>query len=123
MRTRRTVGAVLTLSALTLSLAETVWASTCAPMAMGPVAAAVEHGAQPRPDCPGQTRGERDEADPGSHCPFSPVVSQSCVSAASLPTYASFAPAPSLQVTIVEPSSARAVETWIGAALFRPPRA
>lgn len=109
--------------ALTLSLAETVWASTCAPMAMGPVGAAVEHASQPDPDCPGQTHGEQDDADPGSHCPFSPVVSHGCAAAASLPTHPSFAPAPSLEIAIIEPASAGAVDTLIGAVLFRPPRA
>ena len=123
MWTRRTLGAVLTLVALTLSLAETVWASTCSPMAMGPVAAAVEHASQPGPDCPGQIHGEQDNGDPASHCPFSPVVGHGCAAAASLPTQPSFPPAPSLEVTLLEPPSAQAIDTLIGAALFRPPRA
>lgn len=123
MRAYRTIGAVLTLLALTLSLAETAWASTCAPMPMDPMGAAVEHGAHTSPGCPGQTHGERSDADPESHCPLVPVVSQGCTAAASLPTHPSPVPAPSLEVAVLDPPSARAVETLIGTALFRPPRA
>lgn len=123
MRTRRTLGAVLTLLALTLSLAETVWASTCAPMGMDPVTAAVEHGTQPDSDCHGQSHGEQDGADPESQCPFSPAVTQGCAAAASLPTHPPLAQVPSLETAVLEPTPAHATETLIGATHFRPPRA
>lgn len=123
MRARRTFGAILTLMALTLSLAETVWASTCAPMAMGTMEVAVEHATQPADDCPGPSRSGRDDADPGSHCPFSPVVTQGCAAAASMPTQAPLAQVPSLETSILELSPVQAIETLIGAAPFRPPRA
>lgn len=123
MQAYRTVGAVLTVLALTLSLAEAVWASTCAPMAMSPVAAAVEHAAQPQPDCPGQVHGQQNEDDPGSHCPFSPVVGHDCAAAASLPAHPTLASMASLELTMREPAAPQAIETLIGAAPFRPPRA
>lgn len=123
MRPHRTIGAALTFLALTLSLAETVWASTCAPMAAGSAAASAVHATQPESDCPAATQAEDGRSGEGAHCPFSPVVGHDCAAAASIAAQPSFATPLSLEFALTGASPARERDGLFGAALFRPPRA
>ena len=111
--------------ALTLSLAETVWASTCAPMAASPAVAGASHDAEHSADCPGSKHGEGSEQPGGDepHCPFAPVVTPGCVAAASLPTSSLLAAPPAVEGELAELTAAAAADLLLWAALFRPPRA
>ena len=123
MQRSRRIAAVFALVALTLSLAETVWASTCAPMSASPAVAAQEAGHSG--DCPGSEHSEPSEQRGGDepHCPFAPVVTAGCVAAASLPTSTSLAAPPAVEGEVAEPTAAAAADLLLGTALFRPPRA
>lgn len=125
MQRSRRIASLLALLASTLSVAETVWASTCAPMAASPVVAAAAQDAPHSADCPGSERGDRSERPGGDqpHCPFAPVVTPGCVAAASLPTSASLAAPPAVEGEVAEPTTAAAADILLVAALFRPPRA
>lgn len=123
-RTRRVAG-LLTLLALTFSLAESAWAATCAvSMPAGTRAEAIPEGPagmqeashDPDRDC---TRAPDEEP-----CPFSsPVAAQVCLGIASLP--ATEEPLPAAvsrgvtQVFVLPPRSDLLLESSV----FRPPRA
>ncbi|HUG39933.1 MAG TPA: hypothetical protein VMM12_05595 [Longimicrobiales bacterium] len=123
MQRSRRIAAVFAVVALTLSLAETVWASTCAPMSASPAVAAQEAGHSA--DCPAKGHDEGSEHPGGEepHCPFAPVVTPGCVAAASLPTSSSVPTPPAVEAEVTEPAAAAAADLLLGAALFRPPRA
>lgn len=98
-RRARTLGGVLTLSALTFSFAETVFASMCAPMPemagmddmrgqMGEMPVAIADApSSGGPDClPTSGPGQRAGCEPhGTSCPLSPAVGSGCTAVASLP--------------------------------------
>lgn len=123
MRTPHAVGAVLTLLAMILSLAGTVWASTCAPMAAGTFATSAVHAAPPESECPARTQAQSGHPGEGAHCPFSPVVGHDCTAAASIAAQPSLAPPPSLELALAESAPGQELNALIGAAPFRPPRA
>ena len=125
MQRSRRIAAVFALVALTLSVAESVWASTCAPMSASPVLAATASGSPHAADCPGGDTGAGAERPGGEEppCPFAPVVTPGCVAAASLPASSAVPGPPALEAEDREPSAAAASDLLLGAALFRPPRA
>lgn len=122
-RTRRISGIFAAL-ALTLSFAETVWASTCAPgmdmpssaMAMGDESP-IEH------ECMPGSAERRNESEDGRHCPFGPVATtQACAGLASLPanTLALDAPSPEGAARLVFDETQH--DLFFGTPLFHPPR-
>lgn len=92
-RRLRTTAGLLALLSLTLSVAESVWASTCAPgMPMESPAAVVPSSDDHAPGClhVGTAHDDMDEgrhaSDDGRPCPFgSPAAAQACTGVASLP--------------------------------------
>ena len=124
-RRTRWIAGLFAFVAMTLSVAETVWASTCAPMAdmREPAASAqnapTEHSGMPgMPGEPGTEGGEEAE------CPFSPATTaQGCSGAASLPAQAigALAPAPE-RIAGVRTATTRQ-DPLLETALFHPPRA
>jgi hypothetical protein len=128
----RFLAALFALVALSLSLAEGVWASTCAPgMGMDSAAMASMDVASHEVDCPAATIGshtdrsgtDRNQTDV-PHCPFVPAwVAGSCAVAASLPagSFASLSPSAEGALLAVAPDDAR--DILLVSAFFRPPRA
>lgn len=123
-RTRLTAG-IFALVAMTFSLAETAWASACAPMEMNAVSSEAqgEVSAHESASDPLHQHEREDSGDGERRCPFSPAAAQACAGAASLPTHAVDGLAPA-------PERARAVffdltqqDTILQESLFRPPRA
>lgn len=123
-RRTRWIAGLFALVAMTFSLGETVWASTCAPM-MDMQASAVsaqdapsEHDGMPgMPDQPGTERGDGD-------CPFSPATAtQNCSAAASLPAQGIVAPAPTPACVAGLRAATARQDLLLETALFHPPRA
>lgn len=131
MQRSRRVAAVLALVALTLSLAESVWASTCAPMSASSTVAAVANDTPNAAECAGGYHGRHGEDGertqrPGGeepHCPFAPVVTPGCVAAAALPTSSAVPAPPAIEREVAHPAAVAASDLLLQAALFRPPRA
>lgn len=135
-RRRRILAGSLALVAMSLSFAETVLASVCAPAAMAamdgtaiqaPVSAAMDGPADvdgAGMDCArmaGQDEGRRGAPDP--NCPLSPAVGPGCTAVASLPgssCEAALPPSHGVQRTIVDEARP---DLLLSHALFRPPRA
>jgi len=117
---------LLALVAITFSFAETVLASTCAPMpsAIGDMGMTDGDAPDPPPSmaCP-LMEGHGQRPDRGEHCPLNPAAGQGCAAAAALPaTLSRSAPAD-------DPGSRRVVsddtrpDLLLAHARFRPPRA
>lgn len=134
-RTRFAAG-LLTSLALTLSLSQSVWASTCAPdMQMHASAGATSDETPPgqhcghegRPEGPDQRWGQGGLANGGEdapHCPFnSPAAAQSCAGVASLPAYASIFAAFSPERVVSRSATDVGQDLLLQRKLFRPPRA
>lgn len=131
-RRARTVAGVLTLSALTFSFAETLFASMCTPMpqmagmdeTVSEMASAVAD-ASSGGDCPLMSGHEEpdDHGEGDAHCPLSPAVGSGCTAVASLPaTQLAVVPwttdeSPGLSIDDGEP------DLLLTHGLFRPPRA
>jgi len=128
--TRRTrfIAGIFACVALTLSFAESVWASTCGTPEM---MVEVEGGATPdapapgEPSCPGHWPGERDrDTDREGPCPFSsPLAAQACAGFTSIP--AGHASLPDVSFEGVTETFALDPDTGLllQGTLFRPPRA
>ena len=123
-RTRMIAG-LFGLMAMTFSLAEMAWASTCPPD-MAADAASVSVDLAPT-DAPatamphGGDHGDREQGD--RECPFGPIASAGCAGAAPLPTQAAKAPAPSPDGAAILFDSETRHDLLFGNTLFRPPRA
>lgn len=123
---------VLALFALTLSIAETVWASMCGPgMTMDHSAMAVAMpqeqsiGHDGLPGIPGMpAEGQSETGGSEGDCPFAPASPvQGCAAAASLPSHAARAPVSSPDGTASVFSDAMHRDLLLETALFHPPRA
>jgi len=149
--TRRTrfIAGILALVAMTFSFAETVLASTCAPMTapggsemaamMAGDAAAFGHAAMPmeapasateRGAAPSGTGcmiarhdGRDDERGDEGHCPFGAAVTQGCSAFASLPARSARSQAPPSEAAPEVPSAHSRTDLLLAHALFHPPRA
>lgn len=120
-RRTRYIAGLLTFVALTFSLAEGVWASTCA-LEMG-MSAPTSHGMPAGHDCLTGHPGERDRPDVPD-CPFGPVsAAQGCVAAASLPAASVVEIALSPESTSLAPTTETERQLLLGSALFHPPKA
>jgi hypothetical protein len=122
---RRLLPAILVLVAMTFSLAETVWASTCAP-AMAPTIAAEASDAERHADCSSgmtdATGGEPHERD-DTHCPFDPAApAQGCIAIASLPARAAEAPAPWSAPSVTSFAEQKQQDHLSASTPFHPPR-
>jgi hypothetical protein len=122
-RRARTLAGVLTLSAMTFSSAETVFASMCTPMPeMGVVAA---NGSSDAPDCllMSGPEGGHDPSGDRTHCPLNPAVGSSCTAVASHPS-AQTADAPWALGTFPDHATEDSrPDLLLSRSLFRPPRA
>lgn len=125
-RRTRVLAGLLALAALTLSFAETVLASTCAPMPvamgdMGPTGG--EAPDPPRPmDCPLMANhGQR--PDRGEHCPLNPAAGQGCAAAAALPASLSRSAPPDAEGSRRVVIDDARPDLLLAHARFRPPRA
>lgn len=124
-RRTRWIAGLFALLAMTFSLAETVWASMCAPMMDMQVSAAAaeaapsEHEGMPgMPDQPGPASGD------GTDCPFSPATTaQNCSAAASLPAHTIGGPASTLERVVGLKGATARQDLLLETALFHPPRA
>lgn len=117
-RRARSIAGILALVALSLSLAESVLASTCPPMSEAEQTdMAGMMGGSPTDDAP-----DGDQSD-DRHCPFSGAVPQGCFAFASLPAGSDASPAPALEGHPEVISGAAHPDLLLARALFRPPRA
>lgn len=121
---KRLIPASFALLAMTLSMAETVWAATCLPgMDSGMVAAAPDvtdpgQHAQHMPDMPHDQQGSDDDRP----CPLDPGAVQGCASGPSLPAHSAEAPAPRADGAVSVFSDRSRQDHLSSSALFRPPR-
>ncbi|HUP53699.1 MAG TPA: hypothetical protein VM198_14555 [Longimicrobiales bacterium] len=135
-RRTRALAGILTLSALTFSFAETVFASMCAPMPemagmddmvsqMSEMTDAVaDASSSGGPDCllmSGHEDSDRGERD--AHCPLSPAVGSGCAAVASLPATQIAAVGWAAGTSRSLGSEDGGVDLLLTHALFRPPRA
>ena len=136
-RRMRTFSALLALTALVFSFAETMAASACAPMSMmdgGKAMDAVTMTDAPRDDevaataaepgamdCPFMT--ERDGGEDGRHCPFGPALGQGCAGAPSLPALVLDVNAPPGDPASRVSFDEIRPDLLLARALFHPPRA
>lgn len=124
-RRTRLVAGIFAMVAMTLSFAETAWASTCGPMEMGVVSPATADQV-PAHDCllgalhEGEREGSGDDERP---CPFSPVGAQMCAGVASLPAHAVHGLAPSPESVSAVHFELEQHDLLLEEALFHPPRA
>lgn len=119
----RSIAGMITLLALTLSMAEGVWAAVCSlDMTMGPMAAVV--GMAPSDDGTAALPAESDPQE--SNMPDCPLnlagTVVSCVVAASIPAHAPVDLTPSPEGSTVLPSSEARPMTLLGSRFFHPPR-
>lgn len=127
MKRTHTLLRLFVLAAMTLSFAETVWASTCASMAtMAASDDPSRDGTMPgMPGMPGMPAdGEQQDGDDDPWCPLgAAAVAQGCLAAASLPAMSGDALAPrdvhAADVHTVEIAN----ELIYGTTPFHPPRA
>lgn len=129
-RRLRTTAGILALLSLTLSVAESVWASTCEPgMRMESPAAVVPSSGEHAPGRPhvGTAHDDIDEgrhaSDDGRPCPFgSPAAAQACAGVASLPARAMTPFASWFQGAAGVFSLETQNDLLLESALFHPPR-
>ena len=133
-RRTRFIPGLIALLAMTFSLVEGVWASTCAPgmeMERAEMAGAMASADEAMPDMPadhdcipGHEHGEHQGDEHGAPCPFGPAgMLQGCAAAASLPAVNDEMTLPSPEGPALSPT----VETsphllWV-ASIFHPPKA
>lgn len=113
------------LAAMTLSIAETVWASACASMATMAVSRAAATASDAMPDMPGMPADdEQHDGNQDPWCPLGPAAAaQGCLTAASLPaiSYEPFTITGEREAHVTSVETAN--ELIYGATLFHPPRA
>lgn len=126
-RRTRFIAGILAFLALTFSIAESVWASTCAPgMEMDvPAEMASHEGADESHMAERSVEGERGDDDEESRdCPFGDHAAvQTCVGALSLPAVASVFFIPSLEDAAGVFTLQTQSDLLLESALYRPPRA
>lgn len=126
--TRRTrlLAGVFALVAMALSTAETVLASTCAPVSDRTPAAHAgmeRNGAPSHPgDCLSAGQDAGGDHDP-THCPFGAMMGEGCVSAASIPALPSPVDVDAPRALAASPSEVGRPDFLLIHPLFHPPRA
>ncbi len=120
----RRIAGTLALLALVFSLAESVWASTCAPsMGMHPAAADVDSDLPVHHGCPHAGVVGEDAKRDAPPCPFgSPLAAQACAGVVSMPGAGApmiFAASDRADGLFAVPSRA---DLLLESGLFRPPR-
>lgn len=125
-RLRALIGLTL-LVTMSLSLAETVWATVCAPDMANMSAEAM--GMMDMPDMPAGDpdipahQQDSDEGDESSSCPFSPAgTSQNCASAAVLPAHVVTLNSPFFTDALLPLSDDASPHLLRTALIFHPPK-
>lgn len=120
-RRNRLLAGTFAITAMTLSIAGSVWASRCGPaMDMeGDGVTQAHEVPSPHDGMPG-----RDADDSGGDCPWTPATrAQTCAAAASLPSQALDVALPSTRGVAGFVASTSQPELLLETALFHPPRA